>query len=217
MSKAPGNAPQPLKNAPMPLLRDERVEMAFGERAALEGVLAQLWPKLSVEVGSAAGGSLERIACYSTEVHSFDLALPDSDVTVPPHVVPHTGDSHVLLPRWLEDGRPVDFAFIDGDHSIEGAGNDLRDLLCSAATKQTVILVHDTANADVREGVAFAFLGAHEKVVYHEIDFVAGYQFAEGPWAGQFWGGLGLLVTGNPNTDGYGKAPGQTLYRRRNF
>lgn len=214
-----GNTPRPLRNAPIALLADERSQMSFGERAALEGVLAQLWPKLAVEVGSAAGGSLQRIAAYSDEVHSFDLTLPDNDVTVPKHVIPHTGDSHDLLPRWLDgmEGRRIDFAFVDGDHSVEGVRADLSDLLDSSTTRCTVILVHDTANLGVREGVAFAFTGANPRIVYHEIDFVAGYQFAEGPFSGEYWGGLGLIVTGNPNADGYCDNSAQTLYRKRSF
>ena len=39
--------------------------MSFGERAALEGVVAQVRPRLAVEIGTAAGGSLARIARYS--------------------------------------------------------------------------------------------------------------------------------------------------------
>ena len=49
--------------------------MSFGERAALEGVLAQLRPRLALEIGSAEGGSLARIAAYACEVHSVDVSL----------------------------------------------------------------------------------------------------------------------------------------------
>lgn len=219
MTGAPGNAPQALANAPLPLLGDPRCQMSFGERAALEGVLAQLWPSLSVEVGSAAGGSLERVACYSDEVHSFDLVVPDSEVTVPQHVVHHVGNSHETLGPWLEDlgdrGGAIDFALIDGDHTADGVRLDLLDLLAAYATARTVILLHDTANPGVREGLQGIDLDFHPKVVYLDLDLLAGYEFADGPFEGQRWGGLGLIVTGDRSTDGYGETPAQTLYRRR--
>ncbi|MGN6170385.1 MAG: hypothetical protein ACTHQQ_19775, partial [Solirubrobacteraceae bacterium] len=51
-------------------------QMDPGERAALDGLLCQLRPKLSIEIGRADGGSLRSIARYSGHVHSFDLAAP---------------------------------------------------------------------------------------------------------------------------------------------
>jgi hypothetical protein len=208
--------PQPLGNAPIPLLADERTQMSFGERAALEGVLLQLRPKIALEVGSAAGGSLARIAAYSHSVHSFDLVLPADEVAALGNVTCHTGDSHKLLPATLASlagrGCMVEFAFVDGDHTPEGAREDLSALLDSSATPSTVILLHDTANLDVRLGVELA-IAAHAKIVYHELDFVPGREFAEGPFANQWWGGLGLVITGDRRNDGYRGSPAQTLYR----
>ena len=48
-------------------------QMSLGERAVLEGLVAQLSPDLSIEVGTAEGGSLARIAAHSAEVHAIDL------------------------------------------------------------------------------------------------------------------------------------------------
>lgn len=209
------NAPRPLANAPLALLRDERCQMSFGERAALEGVLAQLWPRLSVEIGSAAGGSLERIACYSDEVHAFDLAPPELGVN-PAHVFHHVGDSHETLAPWLTDlEMPLDFALVDGDHTSDGVRKDLLDLLDAPAAARTVILLHDTANPTVRAGIDSIDLDFHPRVVYHELDMLGGYEFLAGPFADQAWGGLGLIVTGDRASDGYGDSPMQTLYRRR--
>ena len=55
-------------------------QMSFGERAAIEGVLAQLRPQLAIEIGTAEGGSLERIAAHSERVISFDLVEPQPQV-----------------------------------------------------------------------------------------------------------------------------------------
>lgn len=211
MSTVTDNGPRPLRNAPMLLLRDDRAQLSFGERAALEGILCQLKPRLSVEIGSAVGGSLERIVFHSEETHSFDL----QPARFQTGYVPHIGDSHELLAPWLETNhfRIVDFAFVDGDHSSAGVCADLLDLLDAPACERTVILVHDTANQDVRVGLQEVL--AHPAVVYHEIDFIEGYKFAEGSFSGALWGGFGLIVTGDRETDGYGETPRQTLYVRR--
>jgi hypothetical protein len=187
--------------------------MSFGERAVLQGVLSELKPRISIEIGSAQGGSLQWVARHSESVHSIDLAAP---VEILPNVTYHTGDSWRLLSELLDQPMPrkrgIDFALVDGDHTPEGVCADLRSLLDSPACKQTVILLHDTANPNVREGIVTA-LYDHSAVVYHDLDFTRGYTFAEGPFTGQQWGGLGLVVTGDPTTDGYGQTPTQTLYR----
>ncbi len=80
-------------------------QMSLGERAAMEGVLAALRPRLAIEIGTAEGGSLRRIAEHSAEVHSFDLVEPDSEVAAIAHATFHSGDSHRLLPEFLERAR----------------------------------------------------------------------------------------------------------------
>jgi hypothetical protein len=172
--------------------------MSFGERAAVEGVLAQCKPGLAIELGTAQGGSLERIAAHSQEVHTFDLVDPPLDRDTFPNVEFHIGDSHELLPRLLERlasaGRNVDFALVDGDHSADGVKQDLQDLLDSPAVGRTMILVHDTMNETVREGIERVPLEAYPKVSYVELDFVAGYMFREPDLLHELWGGLGLVV-----------------------
>src|SRR3954453_22220615 len=100
------NRPVPQSHAPAQLLRDSEWQMSFGERAALEGLLAQVKPALAIEIGTAEGGSLERRAVYSERVHSFDLNfdLMPQDRRDALHNVPfHPGDSHVLLPELLKE------------------------------------------------------------------------------------------------------------------
>jgi hypothetical protein len=173
--------------------------MSYGERAALEGLLCQLQPELAIEIGTAEGGSLARIAAHSEEVHSFDLVEPDPAVRELPNVTFHTGDSHVLLPELLarlsEDGRNVDFALVDGDHSAEGVRQDAFDLLDSRATARTMIVLHDTMNETVRAGLERVPWEAYPKVAYVELDFVAGYMFRDPTLLHELWGGLGLVVT----------------------
>jgi hypothetical protein len=172
--------------------------MSFGERAALEGVLCQVEPKLAIEIGTAEGGSLRRIAAHAAEVHSFDLVTPDPSVIDLPHVTYHTGDSHQLLPaqleRFVSEGRNVDFVLVDGDHSSEGVKQDMEDLLASAAIADTAIVIHDTGNEQVREGLDGVAYSAFAKVAYVDLDFVGGQIYLEPHLHNEIWGGLGLVV-----------------------
>jgi hypothetical protein len=170
--------------------------MAPGERAAIAGVLAELRPRLAIELGTAQGGSLRTIAAWSEEVHSFDFAPEVADP--PANVTLHAGDSHVLLPALLRSfadaGRSVDFALVDGDHSADGVRRDVVDLLTSDAVTDAEILLHDTANAQVRAGLATAGLVGHPKVRMLDLAFVE----LQRPAAVlmEEWGGLGLIVVG---------------------
>lgn len=173
-------------------------QMSFGERAAIEGVLAQLRPRLAIEIGTAEGGSLERISAHSERVISFDLVEPEEHVRELANVELRTGDSHELLPRELarlaEEGEEVDFVLVDGDHSAEGARRDVEDLLASEAVMSTVILAHDSLNQDVRSGLESVHYGGVDKVAFVDLDFVGGYVPAEPPLLGECWGGLALIV-----------------------
>jgi Methyltransferase domain len=210
------NKPQPLlSDPPIDILRDSPWQMSYGERAALEGLLSQAKPALAIEIGTAEGGSLERIAHHSQEVHSFDLVEPDPAARGHANLTFHTGDSHVLLPQLLHElaaeDRAVDFVLVDGDHSSEGVRRDIEDLLNSPATGNTLIVLHDTANEVVRTGIEQVTFDAWPKVAYVELDFVTGYVFREPTLFGEMWGGLGLIVThGGPKPSGAGAV--QTRY-----
>ncbi len=185
-------------DGPGGLLAYDPWQMTLGERAALEGLLARLTPAVAIEIGTAEGGSTRCLARHCREIHSFDLAHPEGLTAELPAVVTHTGDSHLLLPRFLErlagQGRTVDFALVDGDHSSDGVRRDLKDLLSSPALRRALIVVHDTANEAVRSGVCELALEDHPSVAYVDLDFVAGHLSATGAFAGQLWGGLGLVV-----------------------
>jgi hypothetical protein len=176
---------------------DDRVwQMSLGERAAVEGVLSQLRPKLAIEIGSMEGACLRRIAAHAGEAHSFDLSPPS--LPVPDNVTLHTGDSHELLPQFLdelvEQGRDVDFVMVDGDHSSGGVRQDVEDLLNSRALARCVILVHDTANERVRRGLDGVHFEAWPKVAHVELDWVPGRLFAEPALRNELWFGLGLVI-----------------------
>ena len=179
--------------------------MTLGERAALEGVVAKARPRLAIEIGTAEGGSLRRIAEHSEEVHSFDLVEPHEAIRALPNVELHIGDSHALLPAFLDelarDGRNVDFAMVDGDHSADGVRQDMEHLLASDALRRSVILIHDTCNDEVRRGLLAGQLESVPKVRYVDLDFVAGHLSHGDPYHHQLWGGLGVALV-NADEDG---------------
>ena len=176
--------------------------MSPGERAALEGVLLFVEPRLSIEIGTYSGGSLASISAHSAKVHSFDLASHPS-VTQErfPNVDFHIGDSHELLPLVLRElelsGETIDFVFVDGDHSAEGVRRDVLDLLESPCTPETVILLHDTLHVGVRSGLEQVDFSAFESVCFVDLDLVQGRVAKEGPQANKLLWGLGIVVTGD--------------------
>lgn len=181
-----------------PILSDTTWQMSTGERAAMEGMLSQLSPELAIEIGTAEGASLRRVAAHSKEVHSFDLVEPELDVDTLGNVTLHTGDSHQLLPELLAElasqERNVDFVLVDGDHSAKGVNQDIEDLLDSPAIGKTIILIHDITNEEVRRGLDSVRYGAWPKVEHVDLDFVPGYLFKEDRLLNELWGGLGLVV-----------------------
>lgn len=210
------NRPAPLAAAPIPLLADELCQMSFGERAALEGILGQLKPRVSIEIGTYEGGSLRRVAAHSTHVHALDLEDMVPDRTPFPNVSFHIGDSKAVLPQLLRqldaEGRSVDFVLIDGDHSAEGVRQDLVNVLDAPAAARAVILLHDTRNQLTRAGIEAAALADHPRVVYFDLDLVPGYTFRGGHFDGESWGGLGLVITGDRRSEGYLDRPRQARY-----
>jgi hypothetical protein len=175
-------------------------QMAYGERIALEGLLSQLKPGLALEVGTARGGSLRRIVAHSGEVHALDIDPSVAEVVRPlTNATAHIGDSAEMLPMVLADlhaaGRNVDFAHLDGDHSGAGVQRDMLALLGSPACSLTVVVLHDSANEDVRDGLEALNLPNHPKVALCMLDFVPGFLVLEDHVRSrEIWNGLALVV-----------------------
>jgi len=174
-------------------------QMRYGERFALEGVLASLKPRLAIEIGTAQGGSLRRIASHSEEVHAFDIVPEieglESELS---NVRTHVGDSVVLVPEFLsgleEEGMEVDFALVDGDHSAAGVRHDAEALLASEACRRTVIVFHDAANDDVRAGLEAVRFQDYSRVAFANLDFMPGYLVADPVRHLEIWNGLAIVV-----------------------
>lgn len=198
MRAAPGLLPRLPRDRSIQILEDEEWIMSLGERAAIEGLVSQVGPRLALEIGAGLGGSLKRLAAHSGEVHEIDLMAPPAFVEELGNVHWHMGDSHELLPRLLHqfsnEGRNVDFVLVDGDHTEAGVRRDMQDLLSSPAVGRTVIVAHDTMNESVRAGLEQVDYERIAKVAYVELDFVPGYMVREPSRRYQLWGGLGLIV-----------------------
>lgn len=204
-----------VQRASGPLLSRTNWQMAPGERAALEGLLASIQPRLAIEIGTAQGGSLERIAAHSEEVHTFDFEA-QVDQAAFANVTFHYGDNHVLLPQLLaefeEAGRNVDFVLVDADHSAAGVRRDLEDLLRSGAVRETFIVLHDTMNEGVSAGLEAVDLDAYPKVIFCDLGFVELDPHARG--LREVWGGLGLVIC---DEDGRLGIPPERRDRDRGF
>jgi hypothetical protein len=175
--------------------------MAFGERAALVALLADLEPDLAVEVGTYHGGSLRRIAAHAREVHTLDVDPGHArHAEALPNATFHLGDSARTLPALLaafeREGRHVDFALVDGAHTGEAVRRDCEALLASGACRHTTIVFHDSANGEVRGALEALDLPHHPKVAAAILDFVPGYlvRADAAANAGEQWNGLGLVV-----------------------
>jgi hypothetical protein len=184
--------------------------MTLGERAALEGLLSVLRPRLSIAVGTTPGGSLRRIAAHSREVHSVDRSPQHPDLLELGQVEFHHGDGddqlRKLLDRLAEEGRNVGFVLIDGDHATDRVRQDVVDLLESPATADTVIMVHDTMCERVRLGIEWAGVLGFPKVSACDLDAVSGYLLREGELRGQLQGGFGIITT-DARRVAYGSSP----------
>ncbi len=201
----------------LPFITDARWQMTLGERFAIEGVLSQLRPRLSIETGTAQGGSLRRLAEHSAEVHAFDIVPEVKDLEAEfDNVTIHIGDSTTVLPDVLgaltAEGRHVDFALIDGDHTPQGVQRDILAVLDSGACTRTVVIFHDTANDDVRAGLEAVGLPDHPKVALCMLDFVPGYLVVEDhpQYSHAAWNGLGLVILDEVR----GVAPAMTMSDR---
>lgn len=178
-------------------------QMTRPERLAMQQTLSALKPKLSIEIGTYKGGSLQVIAEHSDRVISLDIS-PDLESefgTRFPNAEFVTGHSQDTLPVIVDNlnrtGESPDFVLIDGDHSADGVRRDVNSVLQIQPQRPMVIFMHDTFNPDCRQGMITANWSDCPYVHSVDIDFIPGL-FSEGSFdtaeAGSMWSGLGCAV-----------------------
>lgn len=173
--------------------------MPLGERTAIIGLLAMLKPRCSIEVGTFWGGSLAMLAYYSQQVYTLDI-----DPVVTERVKAHKnvefliGDSSQTLPQLLDrltlENVPVNFVLIDGDHSSEGVRRDCQQFIQRRPVAEMYIVMHDSFNPDVREGIKTSGWADSPYVHAIELDFVQGERQYKRKMRYGLWGGLALAV-----------------------
>jgi len=148
---------------PSPSYPSDRVNENKSEYASLAKIVKKNKPKNILEIGTARGGSLflwsrflgstERIVCIDLGYHidRFEartrLFKQFSDVSMNFII----GDSHKK--RTLEEveaafgDQPVDFLFIDGDHSYEGVKSDFQTYK-KLVKDGGLVAFHDILNED---------------------------------------------------------------------
>jgi hypothetical protein len=177
---------------------DSDWQMDPAERLALTALLDHLRPAVSVEIGSKYGGSLAVLSRYSQRVVSLDI-----DPEVPNRLARFQnvefviGDSRRTLPgvlgRLREQGAPLGFALVDGDHSADGVRDDCDAFLEKRPLSTLYVLMHDSSNPDVRRGILEAGWGRCPFVHAVEIDLVPG-SMKDAPLTRELWGGFALAV-----------------------
>jgi hypothetical protein len=177
---------------------DSDWQMDSGERLAMTALLGHLRPKVSLEIGSKYGGSLAVLSRNSDRVVSLDV-----DPEVPARLARFQnvefviGDSRRTLPEVLtrlrEEGAPLGFALVDGDHSAEGVRGDSAAFLRERPIAPLYVMMHDSFNPDVRRGILRAGWEACPFVHAFELDLVPG-SMKGAPLRRELWGGFALAV-----------------------
>ncbi|MCB0767875.1 MAG: class I SAM-dependent methyltransferase [Flavobacteriales bacterium] len=178
-------------------------QMTNCERYALQDLLRRTSPKVSLEIGTYKGGSLQVIAHFSEHVHSVDIdpTVPERLAGLFDNVSYHTGPSAEVLPSLLADlekqGTNIDLILVDGDHSAKGVRNDINKLLVFRPKGRCIIIMHDSFNPECREGIRTADWAGSPYVHSVDLDFIPGI-YHESAYdtapARSMWGGFACAV-----------------------
>jgi len=174
--------------------------MHDSEKMALLHVLRLCQPVVSLEIGTANGGSLRQIRRHSQVTYSIDIDPTVRENLGPtmPNVSFLTGDSKELIRDVLAEcrtkGTPLNFALVDGDHTCKGVKADLEAILEYEPIAPLWILMHDSSNPGCRRGISSVDWAGNKHVHAVELDFVAGTLNAHGDSLKQAWGGLAMAL-----------------------
>jgi cephalosporin hydroxylase len=175
-------------------------QMQPGEQLALIALLSSLRPKVSIEIGSRYGGSLQVLSQYSDRVISLDIDPTCRDRLGPlfANVEFVTGNSKDTFPplmkRLEEQESAVGLIFIDGDHSAAGVQADIRGLLDYHPTCPLFVVFHDSFNPAVRHGIRTSPWNTSRHVHAVELDYMSGVLTMTADAYREMWGGLALAV-----------------------
>jgi len=170
--------------------------MGPDERLAILGLLDIIKPDSVLEIGHFHGGCTRWLAQKAKIVYSVDIdAHVIQNCEQWSNVTPLHMRSSAAFEMFGKENRRFDLAIIDGDHSEDGAREDLRASLplCD------FIIMHDTSNPQCRAGYVQALAGT---TYYHVLDLVEGVAQEDG-----LWGGIGIAVPSLNASDAATLAP----------
>lgn len=152
--------------------------MTRAERFTFVSLLNELKPKVAIEVGTFMGGATEKLAIHCTKVYTLDIVnkanlLPDYK-----NINYIQGNSSDTLPELVnninDSTEIVNFILIDADHTANGVKRDIENVLRLAPKEDIVILVHDSAMQQCREGILKVDYQQYSHVTYVDLDFITG-------------------------------------------
>ncbi len=175
-------------------------QMQPGEQTALVALLAGLRPKVAIEVGSRYGGSMQVLHRFADRVVSLDIDPTCrerlGDRFPKAEFVP--GDSKTtlgpLMQRLAGEGAEVGFLLIDGDHSAAGVRADVAGLAGYRPVCPFFVVLHDSFNPAVREGIRTAPWAENAYVHAVELDYLPGVVTQDAEAYREMWGGFALAL-----------------------
>jgi len=175
------------------------------EALQLLKLLVKMRPKVVLEIGTANGGTLflfSRVSHPDAVIISVDL--PRNKGGYAPWKTPFyrsftsqnqdinlvRGDSHdpdtIERVKEILDGKPIDFIFIDGDHSYSGVKLDFQ--VYSKFVNDGLIALHDIVPRPPETGCEVNKFWIEIRSKYRHLEIV-------NDWLG--WGGIGLIYMGH--------------------
>lgn len=173
-------------------------QMSRSEKYGLIGLLEDLKPDYSLEIGTFRGGSLQVISRFSNHVFSIDIS-PEPKRTLEKRfhnvefIVGNSIDViHSTIQRIEAHGGKLNFVLIDGDHSRKGVYNDLKAVLDYEHKNDLTILMHDSYNPECRKGMKDVDFTKYDNIEYVELDYITG-SFWHNNNNREMWGGLAMI------------------------
>ncbi len=174
--------------------------MESSEQLGLVALLQNLRPDCAIEVGSRWGGSMQVLSRYADRVISVDIDPTCQERLGPTYSNAEfvTGDSKEMLPplfrRLQAEKVKVGFVLIDGDHSAEGVKNDVEALMGYVPACPMYVIMHDSFNPAVRQGITSVRWAENPHVHSVEVDFIPGVLHVGADVHREMWGGFALAV-----------------------
>lgn len=168
-----------------------------GELAELIDLVFELDPGVILEIGSMNGDTLRAWKAAAPAATLISISLTDGPYgggAVPEGITQNHIDLDSHGPEALASvqeilaGRPIDFVFIDGDHSYEGVRQDF-EIYSPLVRRGGVVAFHDILphNNEVGIDVRRFWLELVER--YEWDEFVIPEQMRDG----RMWGGIGVV------------------------